>query len=131
MNQTIFNQLKEWFTEFFSFDPKKQINEHVLINPLERRDGFKCQFFTRTNRYVIIAHQTYLGASFLQRKPRAGENWDRGRDLSDGSFCQETWDEIKSDIIHNELVKVSKIILEKQELMWYNYEKMTTAILDK
>ena len=122
MNQKILDQLKEWFTEFFSFDPKKQINEHILItllseNPLEKRDGFKCQFFTRTNRYTIIALSTYLGASFSSRKPRAGEDWCRGRDLSDGSFCQETWDKIRHDIIRNEIVKISKVILERQKMM--------------
>ncbi len=134
MNQKVLDQLREWFTEFFSFDPKKQINEHILINllaenPLEKRDGFKCQFFTRTNRYIIIALSTYLGASFLSRKPRAGEDWHRGRDLSDGSFSQATWNKIRHDIIRNEIVKVSKITLEKQKLIWYKSEMISAVTL--
>lgn len=50
----------------------------------------------------------YLGCTVLTRKPRAGEDWNRGRDLSDGKYCYETWQEIKNDIITYELVKVVK-----------------------
>ena len=47
-------------------------------------------------------------ASALTRKPRAGEDWNRGRDLADGSYTKETWDKIISNIVSYELVKVIK-----------------------
>lgn len=49
---------------------------------------------------------TYLGCTVSCRKPRAGEDWTRGNDLSDGKYCYETWQKIKNDIIAFELVKV-------------------------
>ena len=48
----------------------------------------------------------YLGCIATTRKPRAGENWNRGNDLADGGYCKETWREIKDDILAYELVKV-------------------------
>jgi len=50
----------------------------------------------------------YLGCTVLDRKPVAGEDWQRGRDLADGAYCYKTWKEIKNDIIAFELVKVAK-----------------------
>ena len=40
------------------------------------------------------------------RKPRAGEDWNRGNDLADGPYSEETWREIVNDIVAYELVKV-------------------------
>lgn len=50
----------------------------------------------------------YLGCIAITRKPRAGEDWNRGRDLADGSYSEKTWNEIVNDIVAMELVKVVK-----------------------
>jgi len=42
------------------------------------------------------------------------------RDLADGKFSEETWNEIKNDIIAFELVKVAK----KQRLCAVNEDKV-------
>lgn len=73
----------------------------------------KVFIYTHNNRYSIVATtkkdgSSYLGCGVTCRKPRAGETWERGNDLSDGSFTRETWEKIKNDIIAYELVKVAK-----------------------
>lgn len=118
-NEMLLKQLKTWFKEFYTINRENRVKEHFLIqklsdNPLDNREGFKCQFYTRTYQYNVIATDSYLGASFLVRKPLAGEDWNRGNDLADGNFSQETWDRIKSEIIRNEIVKISKIILDEK-----------------
>jgi len=50
----------------------------------------------------------YLCCTGRCRKPRAGEDWTRGNDLPDGSYCKETWDRILNAIVAYELVKVIK-----------------------
>lgn len=49
----------------------------------------------------------YISATVLTRKPRAGEDWNRGNDLPDGKYSREKWDKIKGAIIAAELVKVA------------------------
>lgn len=56
----------------------------------------------------IPINDGYLGCMVNTRKPRAGESWNRGRDLSDGSYSEDTWKKILNDIIAYELVKVVK-----------------------
>ena len=59
----------------------------------------------------------YLGCIATQRKPRAGEDWNRGNDLADGDYCYETWDAIVRDIVKYEIVKITSKIdqwLDKQ-----------------
>jgi len=50
----------------------------------------------------------YLGCVAQVRKPRAGEDWVRSRDLADGTYCEETWKRIVNDIVAFELVKIVK-----------------------
>lgn len=69
------------------------------------------RIFTSTNRYLIHAKERsvddgYLGCQATTRKPRAGEDWHRGNDLSDGPLCEETWHAILADIVGYEMVKV-------------------------
>lgn len=72
----------------------------------------KVLIYTKDNVYSIRASKdreddhTYLGCTVSKRKPRAGEDWNRGNDLADGKFNRETWERIKNDIIRYELVKV-------------------------
>ena len=75
-------------------------------------DCLKIRIFTDTNRYGISAAERdddgYLGCIASSRKPRAGEDWTRGRDLADGDLSEETWHEILGDIVSYEMVKIHK-----------------------
>ncbi len=84
------------------------------------------KFFTKDNEYVIstklpisekgiITKNGYLGCIVKTRKPRAGENWNRGRDLMDGDYSKETFNSIIYDILAYELVKVTKKIVTKSK----------------
>jgi len=72
----------------------------------EEKGYIRLTFYTNTNKYTIKAKPTYLGGGASCRKPRAGEDWTRGRDLADGDFTCETWREILADIVSYELVKI-------------------------
>jgi len=76
--------------------------------PGEERISFR--LYTDTNRYSFTAidreRNSYLGCIANSRKPRAGEGWNRGRDLADGSLSHETWIKILADIISYEMVAV-------------------------
>lgn len=70
-------------------------------------------FYTRDHCYRIVAtvgghkgEKGYLGATVMTRKPRAGEDWERGNDLHDGRRTKETWDKILLDVLRYEMVRV-------------------------
>jgi len=78
-------------------------------------------FYTKEYQYHISAKLSkpnldnsennnygYLGCTVTTRKPRAGEDWNRGNDLPDGKYSEETWNKIINGIIAYELVKVVK-----------------------
>ena len=72
------------------------------------------ELFTDNNRYSIKAIEkkgggSYLGCTASSRKPRAGEDWTRGRDLADGALNHTTWVNILSDIVSYELVKIHSV----------------------
>uniref|UniRef100_A0A6M3Y4J0 Uncharacterized protein n=1 Tax=viral metagenome TaxID=1070528 RepID=A0A6M3Y4J0_9ZZZZ len=98
-------------------------------------DRLNLKFFTKDHRYSVSAkypegakppltyvmdgstgtevtgdrgHLGYLGCIAQTRKPRAGEDWNRGNDLADGIYHRGTWNNILNDIIAYELVKVVK-----------------------
>ena len=69
-------------------------------------------FYTEDNRYSITAidrdgDDGYLGCTVTCRKARAGEEYNRGNDLPDGPFTEETWNTIVYAIVNYELVKLS------------------------
>jgi len=69
-------------------------------------------FYTDNNKYFIVAidrneDEGYLGCQVSTRKPRAGEDWERGNDLPDGPFNKKTLEQIKNAIIAYELVELS------------------------
>lgn len=86
----------------------------------------RCNIYTHDYIYSISVHVTadqrikesdklekyithdYLGCTVSTRKPRAGEDWNRGNDLPDGKFNKETWEQIKNSIVRHELVKICK-----------------------
>lgn len=113
----ILTQLKEWLSELLY--RTNDIKDHFQINEYEDKDGYFVYFYTKDNRYYIVAKpsftkgETYLGCQVSCRKPRAGETQFRGNDLPDGQFNEETWNKIKNAIISYELVKIAK--LERSE----------------
>ena len=103
----------EWLKEISRFS---KVEDFVLP---DYKDGIHVYIYTHNNEYSIRARASrpnndasennnygYLGCMAKTRKPRAGEDWNRGRDLADGKYCKETWDKIKNDIISYELVKI-------------------------
>ena len=84
---------------------------------------FSLYLYTERNRYCIRVRppeddEGYLGATVTCRKPRAGEDWHRGNDLSDGPFCEKTWLSVLADIVAYECVKLHRpirLMFEKRE----------------
>lgn len=89
--------------------------ENFIIPDYKGTKGVRINFYTKDHRYHIVAinpisdnKDSYLGCTAQTRKPRAGEDWNRGSDLADGSYSKETWQRIVNDILSYELVKVVK-----------------------
>ena len=106
------DQFTVWLEELA---PWGNIKKYIIFEA-DQNPGLdvRVKFYTKNYEYFIRAQESthsgwkaYLGASYSSRKPRAGENWTRGRDLPDGEFCQETWDKILIRILQNELVAIS------------------------
>ena len=108
-------ELYEWLKEISRYS---KVEDFILP---DYKYGVTVYFYTKENRYNIKAKlpkkkdKGYLGCMVKTRKPRAGEDWNRGRDLPDGNYCRETWNEIKNDIISYELVKIVKIVKPKKD----------------
>lgn len=76
----------------------------------EEKLRFTCVFYTDTHKYSISGYQPtvmnpdgYLGCVASTRKPRAGEDWNRGNDLPDGKYCEKTFNNIVRGILAYEL----------------------------
>lgn len=104
-----------WMDRDFRFCDSPRGTVEVKENGYDPTRGDDClrfSIYTDTNRYSIVAKEgnqnrvSYLGCVASSRKPRAGEDWTRGRDLADGSLSEETWRKILADIVSYELVKV-------------------------
>lgn len=81
--------------------------DHVAI--MRGSDGvFGAVFYTSNTRYSIRVSSTYMGCTASSRKPRAGEDWTRGRDLADGPATVETWRRILGEIVSYEMVRIAK-----------------------
>jgi len=106
--------LDSWLERFNHFAP---VVSHIQISRNagystsdgpEYRRTFK--IYTDTNCYTINAIErrdhSYLGCIASCRTPRAGEDWNRGRDLADGELSRETWRRILGDIVSYEMVRV-------------------------
>lgn len=97
-------QLIAWLNRFSRFSEKK-IN--VVTNSESR---FRIHLYTDRNVYTISATNTYLGCTAATRKSRPGEKWNRGSDLPDGNFLEETFFSILGAILFYELKDVVKTI---------------------
>jgi len=106
----------EWLKEISRFS---KVEDFVLP---DYKNGTRVFLYTHNYEYCIkvripevkkmggekmLSVDGYLGCTVQNRKQVAGEDWNRGRDLADGKYCYETWQEIKNDIIAFELVKVA------------------------
>jgi len=122
------SQLKEWIQEICRGEKSLKNFVKVIEDSDETKEKggyeyrFKFNIYTETHKYRITAldrskDEGYLGCTMSNRKPRAGEDWTRGRDLPDGKFRKETWDKIKNAIIACELIGLApeekKVVAEK------------------
>jgi len=116
-----FPELAQWIKSICRYGSK--LEDFIIADYKENRLHLK--FYTKDHCYSISARlpkkkgnwrkdhllgkdDSYLGCMVMTRKPRAGEDWNRGNDLADGIYNQQTWREIVRDIIGYELVRVVK-----------------------
>jgi len=78
----------------------------------KEKNFVKMVLFTDINQYNITANENYLGCVAQSRKPRAGEDWNRGNDLPDGEFSKDVWNDIILTIVKYELVDIKRPIKE-------------------
>jgi hypothetical protein len=76
----------------------------------QESDAVRLHIYTSERRFNIIGvirngKPSYLGCTYMLRKCLPGENWNRGGDLSDGEFSQETWLKIMANIVKIEVLK--------------------------
>ena len=109
-----FNDLWVWLKPLCRFN---KLEDFIICDNNSNLLGLnklRISFFTKEHQYFISAYlpegkkDGYLGCMAQTRKPRAGEDWTRGRDLADGSYSEKTFREIVNDIAAFELVKVVK-----------------------
>ncbi len=119
-----YNEVVSWLSEICR---SNKIEDHVVCYHNLHDDSYNFHFYTKEHRYNIKARPysskqsmfrdgktigesnsaPYLGCTVQTRKPRAGEDWNRGNDLPDGIYSRATWDKIRNAIIAYELVKIS------------------------
>lgn len=107
----MFRELESWFKEIV-WDLNGYVLEKEESNDEKTKRRYK--IYTRDNRYSIIAvvdkdepnSKGYLGCTVTTRKPRPGEEHNRGRDLPDGKFVYDTWSKIVKSILRHEILKL-------------------------
>ena len=79
----------------------------------EENNKLSTLIFTDTYSYSISVilpseghKKGYLGCIVSRRKPRVGEDWIRGNDLTDGYYSKETFRRILADIVSFELLDI-------------------------
>lgn len=104
------------------YGDKYKIEDFTHINRENDVVVLNVVLYTDRNAYWITVHpsalragDSYLGCTMTSRKPRAGEDWTRGNDLTDGRFCKDTWDNIVADILTCELVDIKRPVKYKYE----------------
>jgi len=117
-----FGNLFDWLKQISRFS---KVEDFIYISDY-KKGKIRLQIFTKDHKYHISAclprkdgngaDSGYLGCIANTRKPRAGENWDRGNDLADGGYGEKTWQEIKNDILAYELVKVVRSSPDKERV---------------
>jgi hypothetical protein len=112
-----FGELQKWLSQISRFN---KIMDYLYISDYKDK-MLMLEIFTKEYKYSISARiqrpekKGYLGCIVTTRKPRAGEDWNRGRDLANGSYSATTWEEIKNDIISSEIVRVVRKSPDREE----------------
>jgi hypothetical protein len=105
--------LNDWLDELiFPGETSDFIQEAGVEEPPYHEIKRKIYLYTTDHKYMIVAidrenNNGYLGCQVSNRKHRAGEDWVRGNDLSDGAFNKDTWNSILNSIIRYEIVKLT------------------------
>lgn len=106
--------LRLWIERDLSRFSRTQDHLQELVTDPDKEVGrttWRFCLYTDNNRYVFRATESpesdYLGCIASSRKPRAGEDWNRGRDLMDGPLTEQTWRKILADIVSYEMVRVN------------------------
>lgn len=106
------------------------VNVERSLLVADKKDRVSIRFYTERNVYFISAKYGnqwrpafegepltkdcgYLGCQVTCRTPEAGEWWNRGRDLADGSYSMGTLYDILLDIIGYELEPLADWITER------------------
>jgi len=124
-----FPDLLKWLGSISRFS---KVEDFIYISDY-KKGAVRLKIFTKDHQYNITAHlpkpnefmpglknpktfsdDGYLGCISDTRKPRAGEDWNRGNDLADGGYNEETWQKIKDDILAYELVKAVRNSPDKE-----------------
>lgn len=115
-------QMRQWLSKIYSaskVDRALHIELAYTPDSVEQELRLRAKIWTSNNVYTIVAHlshclscteeeplHTYLGCTVCGRKARTGETWNRGNDLADGKFSEETWQKILQDIVRYEAEEV-------------------------
>ena len=107
------NMLKAWFERDLS--RYARWDRDVELVCFESNGRVRIKIYTDVHCFDISAIPAsedrphgYLGAGAQQRKPRAGEDWQRGSDLHDGPLSEATWIGILGNIVSYEMVRIHK-----------------------
>ncbi len=108
-------ELYSWIKEDLFRGSVNEMDEKLLITDKVtdiRSRAVHVELYTEAHCYSISAIEPtdsdhpdgYLGCVASTRKNRAGEDWNRGNDLPDGPYNEETWKGILKGIVAFELV---------------------------
>lgn len=95
----------KWINEDLKYGLFENLEIDIVSDNPEVKKIKTC---SKNNQYFITVKKSskntegYLGCTVSSLSPLEGENWIRGKDLADGSLCQETWNKIMKDIIARE-----------------------------
>ena len=103
--------LSMWLKSIVKGDADNVNNNMIIVERINQNKEkvINILFYTSENSYSITAlkanndNKGYLGCVMVCRKPDAGEWWNRGHDLADGEFNENTWNKIISDIVATEM----------------------------
>jgi hypothetical protein len=100
--------LVDWLMRFKYFSPKQV---YVVVNTTDR---FTVNLYTADHIYHITTTSSgYLGCTTTTRRQRPGEVWNRGSDLPDGEFSEDTLVDIIGAIVGYELKDVVNVVTSK------------------
>ena len=103
--------LASWLNSIVKGDEKFVDKNMIIVERVNQNKEkvINILFYTSENSYSITAlkpndnNKGYLGCVTTNRKPDVGEWWNRGHDLADGKFNENTWNKIICDIVATEM----------------------------